>query len=307
VRWDEDISRGNVQVDTPHFGCFYEATPRLAKRWVKNLPEETHQRLLADQGLVAKRKLRYYKLARAVEPQARVVICTPSKGFYHRECALSLRALSNVIGVDFKCEVDLEGIFYRDADVVRARSLLVSLFLRTDATHLLFLDDDISFTPDVVLGMLRAGKDFVAAPYPRRDELRLSEVRKNPNVNELVSAYRYTLHPLGEELCVMPDGTAEVKAMPLGCALLSRNMLEQMTAHFANSLRFSDKKCGDSVALFSLIHEGDQLWSEDHSFCLRWRALGGKVWMYLGEGSPVTHHGSYAFRGSVESFGVRRA
>jgi hypothetical protein len=64
-----------------------------------------------------------------------------------------------------------------------------------------------------------------------------------------------------------------------------------------------------SVALFQLLFEEKTggLLSEDYSFCARWRAIGQKVWMYLGEGSPVSHQGEMIFAGAIEAFGLQRS
>ena len=43
--------------------------------------------------------------------------------------------------------------------------------------------------------------------------------------------------------------------------------------------------------------------SEDYSFCASWRAIGGKVMMYVGPGSPVGHIGSTVFRGTRDGLG----
>src|SRR5215468_11329459 len=71
----------------------------------------------------------------------------------------ALRAKSNV---DFK-------IHLRDGDalITRARANLVTLFLDDpQASHLLFVDADIGFTPDQVFRLIESGADVVAGVYP---------------------------------------------------------------------------------------------------------------------------------------------
>ena len=54
------------------------------------------------------------------------------------------------------------------ADLPKARAALVSQFLkRTELTHLLFVDADMKFAPELIL-RLASGRDVVAAMYPKR-------------------------------------------------------------------------------------------------------------------------------------------
>src|SRR5260370_16257281 len=71
----------------------------------------------------------------------------------------AVRALSNM-----KLKVEMRD---GDALITRARANLVTLFLNDPtATHLLFVDADIGFTPDQVFRLIQSGPAVVPGPSP---------------------------------------------------------------------------------------------------------------------------------------------
>lgn len=296
-----------------HLGRFYEATPGLAMRWVEHYGAWDYTQAVRDDGRAALRSLGRARLARLPEPKARILVCTPTRGAVHPAYASTIAKLASAPDLDVEpCRFTTERYMHATSDIVRARSRFVRLFLESDATHLLFVDDDVSFETALVRGMLAASKDFVAAPYPSRRGIDFPRAgRAGPELAE-ASAYRYSVHLLGDTLEISPvDSTGEVRRIGLGCALLSRRCLESMVAEYQkpeHRLVFADRLTGTpvpTVALFTLVLEDGELYSEDFSFCDRWRAVGGKVWLYLGAGAPATHHGDHTFRGHLEAFGLR--
>ena len=326
VRWDT-VSDGVSFWENPnawkrkpesvlHLGRFYEAgqVPALCLKWCPGFTEADYRRAMADDGRDVKRRLvlearvREMREGRA-SAAARIMLCTPHRGTVHPAYSRSVWLASRMQDVEIEVPIELHETRLQCSDIVLRRSQFVRHFLESDCTHLFFVDSDIEFAPQVLRGMLVADQHFVAAPYPMRDFLRWPD--PVPGVPPEASAYRYALQtPDGEPLKVDHDGVpiAEVSRIGLGCALLSRTCLERMTKEYEELTFLDGEGPGGvpTVALFQLMIRDGKLRGEDQSFCQRWRDMGERVWMYLGPGSPVTHHGEHAYRGHIEAFGLRR-
>jgi hypothetical protein len=184
-----------------------------------------------------------------------------------------------------------------DGDLVRVRSRYVADFLESDATHLLFADSDMEFSPFLVDGLIKAGKDFVAAPYRKK---------------RADMSWPFRLIEGAPTAIDQDTHTVRIKETGLGLALMTRSMLETMVGHYRQTLEFTDGETGvasrEIVALFNLIlaergPQGRPLLSEDYSFCKRWSDIGGEVFLYLGPGAPAAHHGSFRFAANLTDLG----
>src|ERR1700726_3501397 len=87
-----------------------------------------------------------------------------------------------------KSNMDLK-VLMRDGDalITRARANLVTLFLDDpSATHLLFVDADIGFTPDREFRLIESGAGVVAGVYPIKrvnwDKAKRALLSNRPNV-----------------------------------------------------------------------------------------------------------------------------
>ncbi len=281
-----------------------------------------------------------------------LVVATPHKGYLHHAHVASVHGLMRVAGLKrarlLEDVESLEGIDVRwlqqTEDLVRARSRMVRTAVVKGGTHLLFVDADNSFDPRVVEGMLLSGKDFVQAPYLRRDghgyAIRGTEERRA--AGQLLQAKDI-------------DGwnTTRIEGTGFGLTLLSRKCLDRMIEHYENEPLPSfeedldgiergqgaehsrdrarnalasayelgrshghrlvyddaDKKTGQittTVALFQLLIRDRHLYGEDRSFAQRWLDIGGEVWMYVGAGTPIPHHGDHAYQGNISDFGLKR-
>jgi hypothetical protein len=174
-------------------------------------------------------------------------------------------------------------------DASHSRNSLAGLFLRSAFTHALWLDSDMSFAPQLVLRMLALGHEFTAGAYRA----------KVPDTTTYVGDPEPSSADFG-------DGTVLFRAVGFGLALHRRSALEKMTNAYARELTYNDPvyQC-PIVGLFDATYiergassGGPRMRQEDdYAFCLRWRAIGGRIHVMRDVQSLCHHEGPAAFPG----------
>ncbi len=193
----------------------------------------------------------------------------------------------------------------QDALITRSRNTLLARFLRSDATHILFVDADIGFTPSDVFTLLGRGRDLVGGLYPIRatiwDETAEACLRRGEPL--ATAALRYVGEPSGP---AGPDGLIPARYAGTGFLLVSRVAVERMVAAFPETrcrhAHVAGQDGGEDVhALFDCLIDPEtrHYLSEDYAFCARWRTIGGEVW--LDPRPSLSHHGMSEFRGAPAS------
>ncbi|MGC2775713.1 MAG: hypothetical protein WA418_08735 [Bradyrhizobium sp.] len=215
-----------------------------------------------------------------------------------------LRATSNV---------DLT-VHMRDGDalITRARANLVTLFLNDpSATHLLFIDADIGFSPRQVFRLIESGGDMVAGVYPVK-KVNWNKVRRAINSNRMdvpAASLDYVLEVENPDHVTVVNGFTRVRYAGTGFLMIRRRVIEAMCAHPAYApLQFFREHSHDALAgnpnRFALFEcmidpETGTYLSEDFAFCKRWTNLGGEIWADLD--SRLDHVGPSVFHGNVAS------
>jgi len=197
-----------------------------------------------------------------------ISICTPVFGT-PATASVSLAYLNGWRSMSRTVEL-LPPTDYTNCDLVRARSRGVRTALEKGSSHLLFWDSDVGGdgVATVLQGMLALSKDFIAAPYRRKNATGALTHEKTGHVG-------------------------------FGFTLLSRWCMERMVEAYRETLTFGDQvggKAYPTVALFALLLAHGTLLGEDYSFCERWMSIGGSVYLYDGPGLPLEHVGSAVYR-----------
>ena len=236
--------------------------------------------------------------------QPHIFIATPCfGGMVGQRYLVSTFALLQ-LGVDMGFKVTLDLLGYESL-ITRGRNTLVSRFLDTPtATHLLFIDADIGFNAEQVVRMLRFDEDVVAGMYPLKLLDWSSGLNRAVSGESLETApLRYVGAPCEGEEAASQEGFVTATYAGTGFMLIKRQVFLRMMEAYPQ-LRYSaahnaavPNQSPNQYALFDCMIEPESgvYLSEDYTFCQRWRALGGQVW--LDTRSSLIHVGSHEFIG----------
>jgi hypothetical protein len=166
------------------------------------------------------------------------------------------RYMNGVMELALACRGRLAISQFTSQTLSQSRDILTARFLRSNATHLLWVDSDIGWSANDAQQLLAAKRDFVCGNYARKQADRA----------------------LASELLEAHDGAlAEAEYAAAGFMLLTRSCVERMSA--AHPELEYETPHGRACALWSPIFDR-QPRSEDISFSKRWQALGEKIWVH---------------------------
>lgn len=235
---------------------------------------------------------------------AHVFVATPCYGgvvtlrYMHALLGLVLYGLQHGI------QVSLETLSYESL-ITRGRNALVAKFLeKADATHLLFIDADIGFDPRQVERMLAFDEDVVAGMYPLKTLDWDQQALERAHGGEVLetAALRFVGAVCDGDALERRDGFVTASYAGTGFMLIRRRVLLQMMEAYPRT-RYTATHTGQMAAshfaLFDCVIDPDSghYLSEDYTFCKRWRAIGGRIW--LDPAGALVHVGAHDFAGSA--------
>lgn len=247
----------------------------------------------------------------------KVIIATPAYGGNVQTNYLSsiVNAMTTIKG--YGLEIGLMTLT-NESLITRGRNRMVYDFLQlspSEATHLLFIDSDISFDFIEIIKLLQHDKEVVAGLYPMKSidwDLVKSSILKTPNISVaeikgIASPYAVNLSCNEKGEIVMKDGLIRVKHAATGFLLLERSVLLKMIREYPETAYkhdiVGDKKYGETMyALFDCIIDPvhKNYLSEDWTFCKRWTDIGGEVW--VDPSIKLQHSGHYVFEGNFITY-----
>ena len=247
----------------------------------------------------------------------RIMIATP---MYGGMCGGQYtRAMIEFQKVCSEYEIQSEFFFlFNESLITRARNYCVDEFMRSDYTHLMFVDADIGFNPHDILALAAIAdpdtdKDIVCGAYPKKviswEKIKQAVDKgfadENPQkLENYVGDYVFNPAdgsseiPLNEPVEVLEGGT--------GFMMIQRKAFEKYEAAYPEFKYLPDHVRSNNfdgtreiMAYFDCVIEpkSKRYLSEDYMFCQWSRNAGIKVWMC--PWMRLNHTGSYQFGGSL--------
>lgn len=174
--------------------------------------------------------------------------------------------------------------------IPHARNAAVSEFLFKGGTDLIFCDADNGCDPSRIVKLIDWPVDVVGIPCRSKSEPLTWPIRFLPN-QSLAS-----IDPVTRQAC--DDGLMPVETVGTGIMRITRACFEKMIeAEKDNWYHDATSKNKKSWPLFEYKIDRHEFWGEDVWFCLKWRQLGGEVW--IDPHTETFHIGPCEYRGSV--------
>ena len=199
---------------------------------------------------------------------------------------------------------------FNESLITRARNAMAHAFLKTDATHLFFIDSDIQFIAEDVMPMIEADKDIICGIYPKK-EINWGFVRQaikdgvdDKNLKWFTGSFVVNLANYSGSVTVPVNEPVEIFNGGTGFMLIKREVftkLSEIVPSYINDVHDLAGNMGpEHIKEFfttSIEEETNRLLSEDYHFCHIWRKAGGTVW--AAPWARLSHVGSYIFDGKL--------
>jgi hypothetical protein len=208
--------------------------------------------------------------------------------------------------------IDLLG---NESLIQRARNILTARFLKSPATHMMFIDADIEFHPNTVFRMMEFGKDVVSCAYAKKatdfDRVCAKVLAGDEEAKQCIGGTG-----LDYNINIANDVTSDNGFIPVldaatGFLLMTRHAIEKVCKAFdpelrvVNDIMSSRDDVPEYIDVYECIRDpiGDQgqkrLLSEDYAFSRKCQSVGLTVWMDIA--STLGHSGGTIMTGDIRT------
>jgi len=233
-------------------------------------------------------------------------------------CIMATRQLFNVYNIPLHIN-----FCKNDSLITRARNNLVAKAMNNpEMTHILFIDNDITWDPLDILKLIISDKELVGGIYPYKnynwDKLKEPDVIqnilnkknnsffKNTSDKEIIqhSLLEYNLNYKSKNMEVN-NNLIEVRHIATGFMLIKRFVIEKLFEVYPNTkyvddINYLNKDEEEfAYALFDCAVIDKHYFSEDWLFCHRWSQINGQIFTDIS--INLQHTGLEDYNGSILS------
>jgi hypothetical protein len=170
-----------------------------------------------------------------------------------------------------------------DSLIPRARNSITAMFLRSDCTHLLFIDSDIIFSADHIRRIMSHDEDIVGGFYPLKRD----------------GSFQLCCNTLDGNPGTLPSGLNPMKYMGSGFLLIARYVLEKIIEVHGKEIEYAPDHARQEkewdfwrVGVYNFKNgSAPRYLSEDWYLCQTALDLGFKVW---GDSRIALKHSGHA-------------
>jgi hypothetical protein len=215
-----------------------------------------------------------------------VLIFVPAYG--QSVCALTMGSLYAVGQALTSKGIRNRLVWFSAADIVDVRNLALTVWYdnHPEFSHLLMVDADMGFEPELIWDMLRFEKPLTGCLYARRQVAPsiVGGVKKeNDDVSKVVNGFLPAEYMgAGVMLIERRVVTALLETMP--------DLSDDVPSPMQEREDFAIKRF---IRAFDPIREGNKRLSEDISFCCRWKECGGEMWVNVAH--RISHIGPFDY------------
>jgi hypothetical protein len=239
---------------------------------------------------------------------------------YGGQCAgMFARSIADLSALCTHYGIPLQFYFlFNESLITRARNYCVDEFMRSDATHLMFVDSDIGFNPNDVLALMALSKegseyDIIGGPYPKKciswEKVKAAVDKgvadENPNVLEKFVG-DYVFNPKGGATSIPLGQPVEVLEIGTGFMMARKNTFNKFAEAFpqyayrpdhVRTEHFDGTRKIMQYFQAEIDPKSERYLSEDYWFCQKVQEIGLKTWFC--PWMQMQHVGTYIFGGSL--------